>query len=89
MAILTNEQFIAVGVTAAAGLFYLHHKRKKLIDSVNPASPNNLINQGAQTVIGKENLQNGFDQVFARIDLLNPFATPERKRFARGILNQE
>lgn len=40
---------------------------------VNPANPNNLINQAVTGVVGEKNMSAAGDYFFGAIDLLNPF----------------
>ncbi len=46
---------------------------KKVVPYVNPANPNNLVNQAVTRTVGEDNLAAGADYFFAGIDLINPF----------------
>lgn len=54
-------------VNAAAGV------TKEATPYVNPANPNNLINQAVTGVVGEGNMSTAGDYFFGAIDLLNPF----------------
>ena len=52
---------------------YVYRKKDEIANKINPSHKDNLINQGANAVFGKENKQGFFDHVFAAADLVNPF----------------
>jgi Tfp pilus assembly protein PilO len=72
------------------GVGYAYYKKKEIAEiatvGLNPTHQNNYVNQVAQNVVGSENLQTGFDYVFAAVDVLNPFAADYRKDYARSVL---
>lgn len=46
---------------------------KAAAEKVNPASPNNVINKGAEKVFGAQTVSNTADKIFGAIDLINPW----------------
>lgn len=56
---------------------------KKAAEKVNPASQNNVVNQGFEKLVGAENVSKGSDYFFGAIDLLNPWN--ESDEYARKI----
>jgi hypothetical protein len=46
---------------------------KKAAEKVNPASQNNVVNQGVEKLLGSSNVSKGADYFFGAIDLLNPW----------------
>ena len=83
--LFSNKQFIALGVGVLVTGYLIKRGVSDAVESINPTNPDNVINQGAQAVVGKETLQSGFDHLFATVDLINPFQTPERKAFALKV----
>lgn len=65
-----------VGVAAVVGGFYFFRgKLGSVVDAINPASANNLVNK-AVTAVAIEGGHNGYsydDHFFAAIDLVNPW----------------
>lgn len=65
---------IAIGSLLAGWLYYKRGAVKEIVTvKLNPANEGNLINQGAQNVVGKDRLQGFFDKVFAAGDILTPW----------------
>lgn len=86
--LLSNTQFFIVLGLGAAGVYAARNKAGAVVGTVNPASPDNLVNQAAQSVVGVDRLQNGFDKLFATVDRWNPLASESRKRYAEQVLLQ-
>jgi hypothetical protein len=55
------------------GLMALVDGASAVAPYVNPANPNNLVNQAVTGVVGEENVATAADKVFGLMDLLNPF----------------
>jgi len=63
--------FVAMLVGA---VIYISIKRQAVVDAVNPANQENIINSAAKDVVGKENLQSVFNRIYGAVDLVNPWA---------------
>lgn len=50
MAILTNQQFIAVGVAGVIGFYLLKGKAGDVASAVNPGSTDNIIYKGVNAI---------------------------------------
>lgn len=67
---------------------------RKVLGAVNPANPDNVVRSGINEFVEATTGQTdpivkidaSLSKVFAAVDLINPFATAERKRFARKEL---
>jgi hypothetical protein len=74
---VTGGAVLAVaGVVAAVGaIYFLRGKAGAVIDAINPASENNLINKGvtAVAITGGHNGYSYDDHFFAALDLINPW----------------
>jgi hypothetical protein len=57
----------------------------QVASAVNPASPDNLIYKGTNSVLGEGVVGSAADYVFGGFDLLNPWAEPERKAYAKSV----
>lgn len=80
--------FAVVGVVGVSYFFYRGKKATASIaESLNPTHRNNIVNKSAQNIFGKERLQNGFDKVFAVVDIVNPFNKSDA--YAREVLGLE
>ena len=77
MAILTNKQFVAVGVVAVLGALYVKRKAGQAAEALNPVNPDNIINQQVVAVVGQDRLTTLGDLVFGGAELLNPFDTDD------------
>ncbi len=81
---------------AVGGVFFARRKigeaASTVVEAVNPASPNNLVNK-AVTAVAIKGDHNGYsydDHLFAAIDLLNPFNDSDRyARLVWGIDKNE
>ena len=74
---------LAVG--ALVGGYLLYSSRGKIIDAINPASQDNVVYKGVNAAVGEENVATGADYLFGAIDLINPFADPARKAYAKQV----
>lgn len=75
-----------VGATVLVlGVWYLKRRAGALVDAVNPANPDNVINQGFQSAVGEQNAATFFDHFFGLADLLDPFKSTQEKTYARQV----
>lgn len=77
MAILTNKQFLAVGVVGVLGALYLKRKAEQVVKALNPVNPDNIINQQVIAIAGQDRINAVADLVFGGAELLNPFDTDD------------
>ena len=80
---------VIIGIGAA---IYIYNKKEAIVSAINPADPQNVINQAVTKAVGQENIATAADYGFGAFDLLNPFASQERKNYAKlvyGIETQE
>lgn len=63
---MLNFPVLGVGATAAKAA-------KEVAPYVNPANPNNLVNQAVTGAVGEKNMAKAGDYFFGAIDLINPF----------------
>lgn len=67
--LMTFTDFLnPVGVAKQVGSMAI-----KAAPYVNPANPNNLVNQAVTKVVGEKNVATAADKVFGLMDLMNPF----------------
>lgn len=90
--IRTNH--IVGAAVVVGGLFTVWRIQKKIsenINLVNPASSENIVNQGVVSVVGQSNIDSVSDVVFGAIDLINPFNESDvhaRRVFGLGESNE-
>lgn len=82
----------AITLAAMGGVIYVGYRIYKaaptsdqIAAALNPASPDNLVYKGTNSVLGEENVGTAADYFFGGIDLLNPWADDERKRYAKQV----
>ena len=85
-----------VTLAAVGGVLYVGYRiyraaptSEQMAAAINPASPENLIYKGTNSLLGEDTVGTASDYIFGGIDLLNPWADPERKRYAKQVYGIE
>lgn len=78
---------MVVALLAVGAAAYLYLRRNAIIDSVNPASRENVVYRGVNTAFGEVPVATATDYVFGAIDLVNPFNDSDA--YARRVYNLE
>lgn len=85
---VSNKGFVVLVCVGVA--LYLHQVGSNAVEAITPSNPNNIFNRSAmdlgEALTGdKRATQRATHSFFAAIDLLNPWATANRKVHARKV----
>lgn len=92
--IFSDKQLLTIGGVVLVVGYLSFNAAKKGAAKLNPTNPDNVVRDGVneflEATTGQENpigaIDNALFKVFATIDLINPFATDARKKFAKEEL---
>lgn len=87
-----SEMIAAAKLAGIAATVYIAYRAyralptsEQVADAFNPASRDNLIHKGATSIMGESAIQSAGDYVFGALDLLNPWAEPARREYAKKV----
>lgn len=67
------DGLMVLAVAAVGTGAFLYFKGGKIVNAINPANPDNVVNTAVEDTFGEENVATFFDYVFGGVDLINPF----------------
>lgn len=90
---MTNSQLLILLGAGALAVVVAGDKLGDALNAINPANNDNIFRRGqvaaTDSLIGQDNRIAVEDTIFGALDLLNPWAPEERKRFARQVFRWE